>query len=193
MRSQVRKIWISVPPRLSLLRSEENQEGMVGWRPNEGKVKIFKEGVVSHVTCCWHDWGLTTGLSNMGNIVALIQNFLWLEGVQKRTGSEVETPSEDSSLKVCWPFVITPGELQRRISWPGNGLLWDLGIIAFEATESQGHLWFNPSGRWLPRKLTLSSKEVSFSPSSQNAFWTTVQSNLMKIPSPMNVRFACIE
>ena len=75
VRSCMSKIWVYVPAELPLLRSEENQEGMVAWKPSDWKVKIFKKGVISHVTCCWHDWGVTTGLSNMGDIVTLMQTF----------------------------------------------------------------------------------------------------------------------
>ena len=77
------------------------------------KVKIFKKGGISCVTFCWHGWGVTTGLSNMRDIVTLMQSFsLVTVGLKENPGWELETPNEENSL-ICWPFVIIPSELQR--------------------------------------------------------------------------------
>ena len=108
-RSHISKIWVSVQI------SHPHWEGMVGWMPNDWKVRIFTKGVINCVRFCWHGWGVTEGLSNMRDIVTLMQTFsLVTIGLKENPGRELETPSEDNAL-ICWPFVIIPSELQRVI------------------------------------------------------------------------------
>lgn len=152
---------------------QRRTRGNGGLRPRWVKVEDFQEGSdqACHVLLAWlvaDHW-----ITQPGDIVPMIETFLWLGWVQKRTDGEVNIPSEDNSLKLCSLFVIIPGECQWDILWPGNSLLWDLGVIALEVMESQGHLWFNHSRWCLPRKLTFLTVFLIWM-----SFWTKMHHGL---------------
>lgn len=114
-------------------------------------MRTFKKGVVDHVTRCSCDWGLTTGLINMKDIVTSMQTFS-VVGVELKENRFTRGDQMNSALPRR--FV---DYLLHQVNYEGE--FYDQGTAFFEAIESQGHLLilFNHSGKQFPRKFILSS------------------------------------
>lgn len=161
MRSHINKMQLSVSVKLSLLRSEENQREW--WIENQMSERWGFSGrgwpALPRAPGTTRGWPLEG--TTWGHYAHDAHFDSGHSGLQREQVGKTRIPSEDNSLKLCWQ-VITPRKLQRRILWSKNSFLRDLGVIAFEVIESQGHLWLNCSGKFLPRKFTFLKESFSY-------------------------------